>query len=106
MNKTQVSGVRAKMRLINPCGIITPETQLQAGAIYSDSTSSSVKPTRLFFGEHTDPESYKLIQSLRRSDRFDSTQTGEFEFTGHFKQVNDYLDERALFVESVKPVTE
>lgn len=106
MNKTQVSGVRAKMRFINPCGIITPETKLQAGAIYPESTSSSVQPTRLFFGEHTDRESYKLIQSLRRSDRYDSTQTEEFEFTGYFKQVNDYLDERALFVESVTPVTE
>lgn len=106
MNKTQVSGVRAKMRFINKCGIITPETQLQAGAIYSDSTSSPVKPTRLFFGEHTEPESYKLIRSLRSTDRFDNKLTGEFEFAGHFKQVNDYLDERALFVESITPVTE
>lgn len=94
------------MNMVKKCGILTPETKTQAG-FQSDSQESIVK--RLFFGDHTDSESMKLVEGLLVPDYpFFSKDDLKVKVSGYHRfRKNDnvsYLDTRVLFVTTVSRV--
>lgn len=96
--KVPAGPFRSTMWNMSRCGIITPETQLQAGLRI---TETQDEPRRLFFGEQTNPESMKRFAELQLAGI-----ATEVEVSGYFKyQTNiykeTYLDDSALFVEEL-----
>lgn len=90
---------RGTMRFMQRCGIITPETETQAGLRHSDQDSDG--PTRLFFGKQTDEASKKVFAEASIAGI-----AVEVEVRGYFKYRTDiygedYLDESALFVNTL-----
>lgn len=100
-NTMPAKAIRGKLIFVTTCGIITPSTQLQSGL--RDSLSANA-PRRLFFGEHTEPESFELIKQIYELYPNISSLSAEVELRGHYKSHNGQIDERALFVESISPV--
>lgn len=98
----QVSGIRGTMRSMARCGLITPETQMQAGLVYRDGADG---PRRLFFGTQTDPTSMANFAELKLAGI-----ATPVEVSGYFKyqrnaQGETYLDDSALFVENVAAIS-
>lgn len=94
----KVSGIQGTLRFPAVCGIITSETQLQAGL----RPTGGDGPRRLFFGEHTDPASFALIEEFKDWG-IDGLENGkaEVEVSGYFKERGGLLDGSALFVEEL-----
>lgn len=97
--KTEVAAVIGAMRALGRCGLITPETRMQAGL-----RREGQRMLRIFFGDHTDSISMGLIEKL--AAEFDGSPI-EVELDGYFKVVQNwpdkppFLDDSALFVRSV-----
>lgn len=98
-DKTEVAAVIGAMRALGPCGLITPETRMQAGL-----RREGQGRLRVFFGDQTDPTSMELIKKL--AAMADGSPI-EVELEGYFKVVQNWpdrpplLDDGALFVRRV-----
>jgi hypothetical protein len=93
--KVPAGPFRAKLRTTARCGIVTPETEYQAGLRGDDAYEG---PSRLFFGVQTHADSMALFAEQHLAGI-----AGEAEVVGYFKYresaIGLYLDESALFVE-------